>query len=156
VLAVSFLVKQDFRGKVSDISSVLTQLPNDSLGSSAEGVGQLIIGQIGLGQSKVTERYMSCSIQQDVLGLQVTIPLVGPVGVSQNSPVDNVVLVQMLQSQDKLGNIEPRSVFAEPTLLLQMPEKFSSALVIGHKVQFFLRLEGEFQSDEERTLEGTL
>lgn len=85
---------------------------------------------------------MACRVQKNVLRLQVS--------------VYNVVLVKMFQSKDQLGNIEPCPIFAETTFLLQMPEEFTTALVVGDKVQLGISLEREFQSNKEWTFQRAL
>lgn len=62
----------------------------------------------------------------------------------------------MLQRQDELRNIETGPVFSEAGLPLKMPEQLSTALEVGHKVQVPFRLETEFESDEEWTIERSL
>jgi hypothetical protein len=73
-----------------------------------------------------------------------------------NSPIDDIILVEMLQRQHQLGNIEPRPLFRKPTLLLQVPEELPPALVVRHKIELLLRLERELEADEEGALERGL
>ena len=70
-----------------------------------------------------------------------------------NSPVHNIVFVQMFEREDQLGNVEPGSGLGESTLLLQVPEQFSSTLVIRDEKEVILGLETEFQPDEEGRVE---
>jgi len=129
----------------------------DILGSTAEGVGELIIREIRLRQSKIAQRHMSRRIQQYILGLQITISISFlPVQYISNSPVNDIVFVQMLQRQDQFRDIEPRSILAKPSLLLKVPKQLSTTLVVRHEIQLFLCLEREFESDEERALERPL
>lgn len=62
----------------------------------------------------------------------------------------------MLEGKDQFSDVEPRAVFAEPSLFLQMPEKLPTALVVGDKVQLLLRLERELEADEEWTFQTPL
>ena len=70
-----------------------------------------------------------------------------------NSPVHNIVFVQMFEREDQLGNVEPGSGLGKSTLLLQVPEQFSSTLVIRDEKEVILGLETEFQPDEEGRVE---
>lgn len=72
------------------------------------------------------------------------------------SPVHNVILVQVLQREDQLGNVKPRPGLGKPAFLLQVPEQFPSALVVCDKEQVILCLEAEFQPDEEGRIERLL
>lgn len=128
VLAVAFLVEKDLGGEV--------------LGRAAERVGELVVGQVGLGQTKVAKGNVACGVEKDVLGLEVT--------------VHNVVLVEMLKGQHKLSNVEPCTVLGEAALFLEMPEQLSTALVVGDEVELLLGLEGELEADEEGALERAL
>ena len=71
-------------------------------------------------------------------------------------PVHDVVLVKVFERKDQFGDVEPRTLLAEPRLLLQMPEQLATALEICDEIQVCLRLEGELQADEERAFQGTL
>ena len=64
-------------------------------------------------------------------------------------PVHDVVLVEVFERKDQFGDVEPRTLLAEPRLLLQMPEQLATALEICDEIQVCLRLEGELQADEE-------
>lgn len=57
-LGISLVVEQDFGREV--------------LGRTAECVGELVGFEIGLGEPKVAERDVSCCVEEDVLGFQVT------------------------------------------------------------------------------------
>ena len=71
-------------------------------------------------------------------------------------PVDDIVLVEMLQCENKLGYVEPSSILTESSLFLQMPEKLSTTFVIGDKVKFLLSLERESESNKERAFQTSL
>ena len=71
-------------------------------------------------------------------------------------PVDDIILVKMLQRENKLGDIEPSSILTESSFFLQMPEKLSTTFVIGDKVKFLLSLERELESNKERTFQTSL
>jgi hypothetical protein len=62
----------------------------------------------------------------------------------------------MLQSEHQLGNVEPCSVLAEPSFLLQVPKEFSTALVVGDKVQLLFGLERKLESDKEWAFQAPL
>ena len=81
---------------------------------------------------------MSVRIQQDILRLEVA--------------VDNVVLVQMPQREDELGNVELRPLLHKAALLLQMPEQLAARHVIRDEVQIRRGLERELQAHDERRL----
>lgn len=64
--------------------------------------------------------------------------------------------MQMLQRQNKLGNIKPRPLLTKPRLLLQMPKQLPTALKIRDQIQIRIRLKAKFQAHEEGRFEGTL
>jgi hypothetical protein len=87
------------------------------------------------------------------------------------APVDDVELMQMLQSQQELCTVEPTSFLVEALLPLKVVEQLSSIdkAVIGcnrlnrnkpsgttnsrqDQIQFLLRLETEFQRHDERVV----
>ena len=88
------LVVQDLRCKV--------------FGSSAEGVGCIRIFHIQLAQTEVTQGDVSCVVEKDVLGLEIT--------------VDDIKLVKMLESEQKLGTVESSTTLIETLFTLQMME----------------------------------
>jgi hypothetical protein len=110
---------------------------------------------------------VASSVQQDVFRFQVTTDdecgrTSQPFSQSTtkswypHSPVHNVILVQVLECEDELGNIKPRPGLGKSAFLLQVPEQLSSALVIRDKEQVVFRLEAEFQPDEEGRVQGLL
>lgn len=58
MLAVSLFIQQHFRREV--------------LGRAAERVGELVVGEVGLGQAEITQSYVARRIEQDVFGLEIT------------------------------------------------------------------------------------
>jgi hypothetical protein len=74
-------------------------------------------------------------IQQDILGLQVTI--------------DDIEPVKMFQRAKQLGGIEPAPVLIKLSFPLQMVEEFSAIHETHHEVQFVGGLEGKFEGDDE-------
>lgn len=50
--------------------------------------------------------------------------------------------MQMVKCENKLGRVEPCSVFWEAFFFMKMVEKLSSIEEVKHKVQFILSLEG--------------
>lgn len=71
-------------------------------------------------------------------------------------PINNIVLVQMLQCQHQLGDVEPSPLLREPCLLLQMPKELSSTLEVSDEIQVRVCLEGKLQADEEWTVQRPL
>lgn len=74
-------------------------------------------------------------IQQDVLGLQVTINDIEP--------------VKVFQCAKQLRGVKPASVFIEFAFPLQMVEELSTVHETHHEVQFVGGLEGKFEGDDE-------
>ena len=85
---------------------------------------------------------MACRVEEDIFGLEVT--------------VYNVVLVQVLERKGEFGDVEPRAIFSEPGLSLQVPEELSARLEIGHEEEFLVGLEAKFETDQEGTFERRL
>lgn len=67
-----------------------------------------------------------------------------------NSPVYDVIFMQMFQCKDQLGDIKACSFFCESRLLLQMPEQFSPTLEVRDQVKITLCLKAELQPYKER------
>lgn len=101
---------------------------------------------------------MSRGIEEDILRLEITADVQhwSTPRTARDSPVHNVVLVEVFQRENQFGDVEPRPILAEPSLLLEMPKEFSPALVVGNKVQLLFRLEREFEAHEEWALERSL
>src|SRR4051794_32490581 len=57
----------------------------------------------------------------------------------------------MLQGQNDLGSIEFCSFFTKSYFILQVPEQFAPIHEIGYKIQIGSSLEGELETDKERT-----
>lgn len=72
---------------------------------------------------------MSSVVKKNVLWLQVA--------------VDDVKAMQALQSTQKLGSIESRTINVESLLLLQMMEKLATIDECQNEVELLWRLEGE-------------
>jgi hypothetical protein len=144
------------------MTTVFDNQNEDLLSGPAEGVGKLTASEIRLGKTKVAQGDVTSGIQQDVFRFQVTAnafckPFAAEYHVtSRHSPVDNVVFVQMLESEHQLGDVKPRTRLGKPPFLLQVPEQLSTALVIRHKEQVVLGLETEFQADQEWRVKGLL
>ena len=105
---------------------------------------------------------MPCRVEEDVLGLEVTVDDAGGSAIqrgdsrAQDLPVDNIILVQMLKGENNLGRVEPSSILGESSLLLQVMEELSSALVVHDEIEVSLGLEGEFETEEEWAVGGLL
>jgi len=74
-------------------------------------------------------------VQQDILGLQVTI--------------DDIESMKMFQRAEQLRGVEPAPVFIELSFPLQMVEELSTIHETHDEVQFVGGLEGEFEGDDE-------
>ena len=81
---------------------------------------------------------MPSIIQQDVLGLQVTI--------------NDIEAVKMFQRAKQLGGVEPAPVLVELSFPLQVVEELAAVHETHHEVQFVGSLEGEFEGDDERVV----
>lgn len=124
-LRVPVFVQEHFGGQV--------------FGRSTERVRQFVRAQVRFRKPKVAEGDVACSVKQDILGFQIPEEKCqGDAGGSKRrrkvSPVDNVVLVEVFEGQDQLGDVKPRPLLTESGLLLQVPEKFATALKVSHKV----------------------
>jgi hypothetical protein len=71
-------------------------------------------------------------------------------------PVDNIVFVKVLECENQFGDIESSSILTESSLLLQMPEKLSSAFIVGDEIELLLGLEREFETNKERAFQTSL
>ena len=78
---------------------------------------------------------MPSIVQQDVLGLQVTI--------------NDIEAVKMFQRAKQLCGIEPAPVLVELSFPLQVVEELPAVHETHHEVQFVGGLEGEFEGDDE-------
>ena len=88
VFAVTFLVQQDFRGKVPACETNVLNKSVSSLGRSAEGVGELVVGKIRLRQAEIAERNVTGRVEQDVLRLQISARQLCSDTVSSNKSTD--------------------------------------------------------------------
>lgn len=97
---------------------------------------------------------MACCVEEDIFRLEVTRDL-GKTAVRRgrktrgNTPIDNVILVQMLQGQYQLCNVKLGSLLSKPRLSLQVPEQFAAALEIGDQIEIGVCLETKLEADEE-------
>lgn len=112
---------------------VQKNLRSEILCCPTEGVGGGVLGEVGLGKTKITKCNVTICVEKDVLRLQV--------------PVHNVVIVQVLQRKNKLCNVKFGARLLEATFPLQMPEKFSARHVIGDQIEIGRSLEGELEAD---------
>jgi len=135
-------------------------LGREVLGRTAERRRQLVGPQIGFGQPEITQSDVSCSVEEDVLWLQIARNHNQPTNaqrkIPKNSPINNIILVQMLQRQHQLGNIKLCPLLTKPRLPLQMPKQLAPTLKIRHKIQIRIRLETKLEANKEGTLQGPL
>ena len=125
-LGVAVLVQEDLGGQV--------------LGRAAEGVGRVVLGQVRLGETEVAEGDMAVGIQQDILRFEISI--------------DDVVLMQVLQRQDQLGDVEFGPMLVEVTVLLEVPEELPTRHEVRNEVEVGGGLEGELQAHDEGRVRG--
>lgn len=78
-------------------------------------------------------------VDQNVLWLQI--------------PIDDVVLVQVLDGQHQLADVEPRHAFLEPHLLGQLGQQIDSRTVLQNEVDVQRRLEHEENVHDEVVLQ---
>jgi len=89
------LCLNDFRGEI--------------LGRTAESICHGTISRLlYLRQAEVCDLEMTLGVKNDVLGLQI--------------PIDDAVLVQVLESQHDLSRVKARTLLLESCLLAQMEE----------------------------------
>lgn len=91
-------------------------------------------------ETEVGQTDVALQVQQDVLGLQVT--------------VDDVVLVQLLEREDDLGGKQTRLLLREAAVLLEPEEELATAAVVHDEVELVGRLEGVRQAREVRVLDA--
>jgi len=125
---------------------------------AAKGSGEFVGAQIGFGESKVAEGEVACCVEEDIFGFEVTREEVKScLGTKKdNRPIDNVILVQMLQGQYELCNIKLGPFLSKPRFSLQVPEQFAATLEIGDQIEIGVCLETKLETDEEGGFEGTL
>src|SRR5882757_2488917 len=100
--------------------------------------GLLRLRHVQFAQPEIAERNVASIIQEDILGLQVTI--------------DDVEPVQMFQRTEQLGGVEPAPVLIELSFPLQVIEQLSAVHKAHHEVQFVWGLERKFEGDDERVV----
>lgn len=111
------------------------QLGRQVLGSTTEGVGAVFVLHVQLAETEIAQGDVALVVEQNVLGLQIT--------------VDDVEAVETLESAQKLGRVEPRAVDVEPLLLLQVVEQLTSVDKGQDEVELLGRLEGELEGNDE-------
>lgn len=79
---------------------------------STESIRPVAILHVELAETEVTQCDMSVIVKQDVFRLEVTI--------------HNVESMEVLESEEELGAVEPRPLFAEALLLLEMVEQLAA------------------------------
>jgi len=72
------------------------------------------------------------------------------------APIYDVILVEMFECQDKFRDIESCAFLAELGLFLEMPKQFSSTFEIRDEIEISIRLETEFEPNQERGCQGLL
>lgn len=94
-------------------------------------VRAVFVLHVQLAQTEIAQRNVTCVIEQNVLGLQIT--------------VNDIESVQALQCAKQLSGIESCAVDVESLLFLQVVEQLASVDKGQHKVQLLWRLEREFE-----------
>lgn len=68
----------------------------------------------------------------------------------ENLPIDNVVLVEVLERQQDLTSIELGAALSEASVLLDVHHQIASSNILHHKVKTSACLEGRMQGCQER------
>lgn len=134
---------------------------------AAESVRQLASTKIRLRETEIAKRDVARGVKEDVLGLQITVEedrgqrefrVIDDARYNKqrNSPVHDIVLVQMLKREHQFRDVESCPLLRKLCFPLEMIEELSTALEICHQVQMALALEREFEADEEGALERAL
>mmetsp|Transcript_48182 Transcript_48182/g.75254 ORF Transcript_48182/g.75254 Transcript_48182/m.75254 type:complete len:297 (+) Transcript_48182:313-1203(+) len=90
----------------------------------------------GLGEAEVADLQMPLVVEEQVLGLEVT--------------VDDVAIVKIFESERHASRIEAGSVVGEAVSLTQMGEELASDRVLQDQVKVHLILEGRVDINNER------
>jgi hypothetical protein len=99
----------------------------------------VLILHIQLAETEIAEGDVTGVIEEDVLGLEVT--------------VDDLEAVQAFKRAQQLCSVEPGTVDVESLFSLQMVEQLSTVDECEDQVQLFRRLEGELQGNDERVVD---
>jgi len=91
---------------------------------------------LDLRQAEVGKFKVALRVQQHVFGLQI--------------PVDNVVIMKMLESKGHLGGIETCTFLCEAHILAQVEEQLTAVQEVRHKVKRLGRLKGVVELDDKR------
>lgn len=99
----------------------------------------VLILHIQLAETEVTEGDMTSIIEENILGLEVT--------------VDDLEAMQAFKRTQQLCSIEPGAVDVKSLFSLQVVEQLSTVDECENKVQLLRRLEREFQGNDERIVD---
>ncbi len=110
----------------------MNYLGSQILGGSADGRG-FVLQNVHSGKSEIGYFNVPVGSYQNILRLEV--------------PVDYVLGVEVLQSQDQLAGVKPGVVLGEPLHLWEEIEELSSGTVLQNEVEFFLVLKREEEFD---------
>lgn len=116
---------------------LVQDLGSEILWSAAEGEGLGIVRE-NLGETEICQANVAVLVHEDVLRLQVTI--------------DDVLFVQMANSNGDLGSVELGTFFGETGRISQMHEQFSSSNETHDEEYLRLSLEDVVHSNEKRMI----
>ena len=108
------------------------------LGRPTEGVAPLTVLD-DLGQTKVRDLNVSVDIYQDILRLDVS--------------VDNILIMQVLKTEQQLRKIKSSLLFCELLDFAQMEEHLTASAHVHHEEELLLRLEAPVQFRCERVVD---
>lgn len=91
-----------------------------------------------LGESEVGQLYMPLPVQQDILGFEIA--------------VQNILAVQVIDSEEQLGHVDSRFVLTEAHLSSEVEAEILPRAVIQRQIKVVGRLEGIVQVDDERVV----
>jgi hypothetical protein len=99
----------------------------------------VLILHVQFAETEIAEGDVTGIIEEDVLGLKVT--------------VDDLEAVQAFKRTQQLCSVESGAIDIESLFPLQVVEQLSTIDECQNKIQLFRRLEGEFQRNDERIVD---
>ncbi len=107
------------------------QLWSEVFGCSAKCIGSILVFHLELAEAEVAESDVALVVEQNVLGLEISI--------------NNVKTVKAFQGTENLGDIEARSADIKATFVGEMVEELAPVHKREHEVQLLRRLERKLQ-----------
>lgn len=125
-----------------------THFGGHELGCAAEGRGRLAEPHVLLAQSVVGDLDVPVEREEDVVELEIAGRASAGAGGREDSPVDDAVLVEVLERKQDLGRVELGTPRGE-LLALDVQHQVAARHVLHHKVDARLGLEARMQAEQE-------